>query len=258
MSFLRGSANYVWCTTSVLGKGATGAVFQVSWKLFFNIYPHETSKHFLFFDTRKIDVNWHWAKAWWYSFQFGPIFHPMWFEFCLCHYAYSQKCVTGWHVMGCRESTNIMARLWQSRLSTSWATCDRRKSRWESLRWVQAGTVGTGIFVDNWPHTRPCCHALVGPIMSLVLQVLEKVKHENIVKLLAIEEEQEGRGKVRSLSYSFAPALWSSTEFFQIMSELLTMELPCNVFSPRYMQSVKWCGTSIYYHWSWNKVQRPE
>ena len=28
MSFLRGSANYVWCTTSVLGKGATGAVFQ--------------------------------------------------------------------------------------------------------------------------------------------------------------------------------------------------------------------------------------
>ncbi|XP_029032321.1 inhibitor of nuclear factor kappa-B kinase subunit epsilon [Osmia bicornis bicornis] len=28
MSFLRGSANFVWCTTSVLGKGATGAVFQ--------------------------------------------------------------------------------------------------------------------------------------------------------------------------------------------------------------------------------------
>lgn len=28
MSFLRGSENYVWCTTSVLGKGATGAVFQ--------------------------------------------------------------------------------------------------------------------------------------------------------------------------------------------------------------------------------------
>ena len=51
-------------------------------------------------------------------------------------------------------------------------------------------------------------HALVGPIMSLVLQVLEKVKHENIVKLLAIEEEQEGRGKGRSLSYySLAPAL---------------------------------------------------
>lgn len=28
MTFLRGSVNYVWCTTSVLGKGATGAVFQ--------------------------------------------------------------------------------------------------------------------------------------------------------------------------------------------------------------------------------------
>ncbi|XP_063696271.1 inhibitor of nuclear factor kappa-B kinase subunit epsilon [Culicoides brevitarsis] len=28
MSLLRGSLNYVWCTTSVLGKGATGAVFQ--------------------------------------------------------------------------------------------------------------------------------------------------------------------------------------------------------------------------------------
>jgi len=27
--------------------------------------------------------------------------------------------------------------------------------------------------------------------------VLDKVKHENIVKLLAIEEEQEGRGKVK-------------------------------------------------------------
>ena len=29
-----------------------------------------------------------------------------------------------------------------------------------------------------------------------MFKVLEKVKHENIVKLLAIEEEQEGRGKV--------------------------------------------------------------
>ena len=66
-----------------------------------------------------------------------------------------------------------------------------------------------------------------------------------------------GQGEVMLLSYTLAPAL-SSTDFFQIMSELLTMELPCNVFSPRYMQSVKWCGTSIYYHWSWNKVQRPE
>ncbi|XP_065168004.1 serine/threonine-protein kinase TBK1 isoform X2 [Atheta coriaria] len=28
MAYLRGSANHVWCTTSVLGKGATGAVYQ--------------------------------------------------------------------------------------------------------------------------------------------------------------------------------------------------------------------------------------
>ena len=34
------------------------------------------------------------------------------------------------------------------------------------------------------------------PSLHLIHQVLEKVKHENIVKLLAIEEEQEGRGKV--------------------------------------------------------------
>ena len=41
MSFLRGSANYVWCTTSVLGKGATGAVFQV------HIFIHNYSRRFL-------------------------------------------------------------------------------------------------------------------------------------------------------------------------------------------------------------------
>ena len=28
MSFLRGSSGYVWSTTNVLGKGATGAVYQ--------------------------------------------------------------------------------------------------------------------------------------------------------------------------------------------------------------------------------------
>ena len=33
-------------------------------------------------------------------------------------------------------------------------------------------------------------------LLCTYYQVLEKVKHENIVKLLAIEEEQEGRGKV--------------------------------------------------------------
>lgn len=37
MSFLRGSLNYVWCTTSVLGKGATGAVFQVWLMKFFHL-----------------------------------------------------------------------------------------------------------------------------------------------------------------------------------------------------------------------------
>ena len=44
MSFLRGSANYVWCTTSVLGKGATGAVFQVRNLEFQNPGFCETSK----------------------------------------------------------------------------------------------------------------------------------------------------------------------------------------------------------------------
>ena len=55
MSFLRGSANYVWCTTSVLGKGATGAVFQVSWKLF--IYPHETSYPTTFYSSTRHKEN---------------------------------------------------------------------------------------------------------------------------------------------------------------------------------------------------------
>ena len=40
---------------------------------------------------------------------------------------------------------------------------------------------------------------MISPVIAfLIVQVLEKVKHENIVKLLAIEEEQEGRGKVGS------------------------------------------------------------
>ena len=42
-----------------------------------------------------------------------------------------------------------------------------------------------------------CQHGMISPVIAfLIVQVLEKVKHENIVKLLAIEEEQEGRGKV--------------------------------------------------------------
>lgn len=86
MSFLRGSANYVWCTTSVLGKGATGAVYQ--------------------------GVN---------------------------------------------------------------------KSNGEPV------AVKT---FNQLSHMRP------PDVQMREFEVLKKVKHENIVKLLAIEEEQEGRGKV--------------------------------------------------------------
>ncbi|XKL59765.1 hypothetical protein PGB90_000781 [Kerria lacca] len=86
MSFLRGSANYVWCTTSVLGKGATGAVFQ--------------------------GVN---------------------------------------------------------------------KNNGEPV------AVKT---FNQLSHMRPV------DVQMREFEVLKKVKHENIVKLLAIEEEQEGRGKV--------------------------------------------------------------
>ena len=51
-------------------------------------------------------------------------------------------------------------------------------------------------------------------------EVLQKVKHENIVKLLAIEEEQEGRGKV-------------------IVMELCTGELHLCVADPVTFQVVK-------------------
>ena len=51
MSFLRGSANYVWCTTSVLGKGATGAVFQVRNLEFQNPGFCETSKSVKFIES---------------------------------------------------------------------------------------------------------------------------------------------------------------------------------------------------------------
>ena len=46
-------------------------------------------------------------------------------------------------------------------------------------------------------------HALSSRLRQscIFLQVLEKVKHENIVKLLAIEEEQEGRGKVSGSNF---------------------------------------------------------
>lgn len=86
MSFLRGSTNYVWCTTSVLGKGATGAVFQ-----------------------------------------------------------------------GVNKSTGE--------------------------------PVAVKTF-NQLSHMRP------HDVQIREFEVLQKVKHENIVKLLAIDEEQEGRGKV--------------------------------------------------------------
>ncbi|KAG8041325.1 hypothetical protein G9C98_002313 [Cotesia typhae] len=86
MSYLRGSANYVWCTTSVLGKGATGAVFQ------------------------GVDKN-------------------------------------------------------------------------------NGEPVAVKTF-NSQSQTRPI------DVQMREFQVLKKVKHENIVKLLAIEEEQDGRGKV--------------------------------------------------------------
>ncbi|XP_046462778.1 serine/threonine-protein kinase TBK1-like [Daphnia pulex] len=86
MSFLRGSSNYVWCTTSVLGKGATGAVFQ--------------------------GVNKHTGEA-----------------------------------------------------------------------------VAVKTF-NQLSHMRP------HEVQMREFEVLKKVKHENIVKLLAIEEEQDGKGKV--------------------------------------------------------------
>nr|CAG4642330.1 EOG090X01SN [Evadne anonyx] len=86
MSFLRGSASFVWCTTSVLGKGATGAVFQ--------------------------GVNKHTGEA-----------------------------------------------------------------------------VAVKTF-NQLSHMRP------QEVQMREFEVLKKVKHENIVKLLAIEEEQDGKGKV--------------------------------------------------------------
>ena len=45
-------------------------------------------------------------------------------------------------------------------------------------------------------------------------EVLQKVKHENIVKLLAIEEEQEGRGKVIVMELCTGIAMSSSFKMF--------------------------------------------
>ena len=110
MSFLRGSANYVWCTTSVLGKGATGAVFQVNLPTFWNFSNRK--KGFSYSDTFLQGVNKH-----------------------------------------------------------------------------NGETVAVKTF-NQLSHMRP------QEVQMREFEVLQKVKHENIVKLLAIEEEQEGRGKV--------------------------------------------------------------
>ena len=111
MSFLRGSANYVWCTTSVLGKGATGAVFQVIIPTFWNFSNRK--KGFSY----KVDL-----------FLQGVNKH-------------------------------------------------------------NGETVAVKTF-NQLSHMRP------QEVQMREFEVLQKVKHENIVKLLAIEEEQEGRGKV--------------------------------------------------------------
>ena len=41
-----------------------------------------------------------------------------------------------------------------------------------------------------------CAYYRPAEVQMREFEVLKKVKHENIVKLLAIEEEQDGKGKV--------------------------------------------------------------
>lgn len=123
MSFLRGSANYVWCTTSVLGKGATGAVFQVS-PLSVPVWVHPRESH-----NAAAAIN---------CFLF--VFHQP---------------------LNLRQGVN--------------------KHNGE--------TVAVKTF-NQLSHMRP------QEVQMREFEVLQKVNHENIVKLLAIEEEQEGRGKV--------------------------------------------------------------
>ena len=53
--------------------------------------------------------------------------------------------------------------------------------------------------------------------------MLEKVKHENIVKLLAIEEEQEGRGKVGNFFYMFTHNLFQTETFYVTTSHVYTL-----------------------------------
>ncbi|KAH8282789.1 hypothetical protein KR054_009883 [Drosophila jambulina] len=108
MSFLRGSVSYVWCTTSVLGKGATGSVFQVRLKCCKNFCAPDSLFHF--------------------------------------HRSQGVNKITG-------ESVAVKT-------------------------------------FNPYSHMRPA------DVQMREFEALKKVNHENIVKLLAIEEDQEGRGKV--------------------------------------------------------------
>lgn len=108
MSLLRGSLNYVWCTTSVLGKGATGAVFQGVNKVFHLIL--------IVYVIKFTEANF----------------------FLIKHNG-------------------------------------------------EAVAVKT---FNQVSHMRPY------EVQMREFEVLRKVKHNNIVKLLAIEDDQEGRGKV--------------------------------------------------------------
>lgn len=116
MSFLRGSLNYVWCTTSVLGKGATGAVFQVIVSFKIQLY----SKNAI-------------------------VLQPLSFH-----------------------------------LVTSF---------FQGVNKHNGEPVAVKTF-NQMSHMRPV------DVQMREFEVLQKVNHENIVKLLAIEDDQEGRGKV--------------------------------------------------------------
>jgi TANK-binding kinase 1 len=122
MSFLRGSQNYVWSTTSVLGKGATGAVYQ-------------------------------------------------------------------------------------------------------GVNKINGEPVAVKTF-NQMSHLRP------HDVQMREFEVLQKVKHENIVKLLAIEEEQENRGKVIVMELCTGGSLFnilddpentyglSESEFLKVLQDL--------------------------------------
>lgn len=137
MSFLRGSTNYVWCTTSVLGKGATGAVFQV-WLLFFF--------HLVKIQFRRIITNL-------CTVEQPPPLNVV----CVFFLSFSFNFLKG-------------------------------------VNKHNGEPVAVKTF-NQMSHMRPI------DVQMREFEVLQKVNHENIVKLLAIEDDQEGRGKVRVLLF---------------------------------------------------------